>query len=129
VLGSTFGGNDCWAQIGNFTYNDLQAIGSSKWDTDSWYQGIPPNSVLHFDGHLSWESDGGLFRGCSNSAVWQVVPAPNSDASGTIALTTTYPWDGNPTYTCTPSNPVVHCTQAGGGALPAGQVAWNVSQD
>jgi hypothetical protein len=105
---------------------DIQAIGSSKWDTDSWDPGIPVAAILGDEASIKWESDGGLFRRCSNSAVWQFVNefiGPDHSPSGTFSITTTYPWSGSGTYTCTSSNPRYACT---GGENFAGDAEWIV---
>jgi hypothetical protein len=132
VLGSSEGGNDCWTDMTNYTRGyGLQVVSSSKWDTDDWNPDIPAGAFVDTLDDITWESDGGLFRGCSNSAVWQVVNSPRSPdlppapASATISITTTYLWSGAATNTCTSSNPEFTCQN---GLSIAGQAGWTVNR-
>jgi hypothetical protein len=126
VLGSTSGGNDCKTTIYNDTRGyGLQAVSSSNWNTDTWNPGIPPGALLEA-GSTSWESDGGLFRGCSASAVWQIIPGSHPDpASATINFTTTYLWSGSFTNSCTSSNPEFTCQAV---ANYAGDASWEIER-
>jgi hypothetical protein len=114
VLGSTFGGNDCLTQITNGTPGyGLQAVSSSNWPTDHWYQNITPGQVIGVGQTVYWESDGGFLRGCSASAVWKLVADPNNPnppPPATFSLTTTYPWASRTApHTCTSSNQQFVC--------------------
>jgi hypothetical protein len=128
VLGSTSGGNVCWTEMDNNTRGyGLQAVSSSKWDTDDWNPDIPAGAFVDTIGHITWESDGGLFRGCSNSAVWQIVNSSPGlpPASATISFTTTYLWSGAYTNSCTSSNPEFSCQNV---LNIAGQAGWWVNR-
>jgi len=90
-----------------------------------------PGVVLGFSHVLTRESHGGFLRGCSASAVWQLVrdPAePNSPdpPAGTFVLTTTYPWSDPATGSARPpprSSPASRCSTTsvtpGGGSTGA----------
>jgi hypothetical protein len=124
VIGGEYGGNDCDTTIENDTTWDLQAIASSNWSTDTWDPSIPPGFALYASSgpdYFEWRSAGGLFRGCSASAVWQVQDFDGNPLAN-ITLNTTYTWDGSPSYTCTSSNPTWLCTQVASNS--SGFVAW-----
>jgi hypothetical protein len=127
VVGGTSGGNGCTTSVANNTSGyGLQAVGSSKWDTDDWDPDIPSGAFVDTGQSTSWGSDGGLFRGCSNSAVWQIVNGPEvPPASGTISFTTTYLWSGAYTNSCTSSNPQFTCQNV---LNIAGQTAWWITR-
>jgi hypothetical protein len=107
------GGNDCEAAV----YADasepftLSAQTWSKWDTDSW---VPDPSHLQrsfLSG--SWESDGGQWRGCSNTVNFQAVPNVTG-YGGLFTVNIQWPWGQNsPTSTCSVDGSL-SCTQEPG---------------
>ncbi|HEY1274953.1 MAG TPA: hypothetical protein VGF25_08580 [Thermoleophilaceae bacterium] len=100
------GGNDCYALINNeggFNAADLELQSSSNWDTDSWASGSPPSSI-EINGTAAVESDGGLWRGCSQTTVWTRAPGGRAP-TGTFTITVTWPWTQLPTSTCTTDQP------------------------
>jgi hypothetical protein len=104
-------GHDCVTGLTNTTDYLLQASGGSKWDTDTWDWGFPTGAILGENDSQDWQSDGGLWRGCSNSATWTFVPGgfePNPP-SATFTVTTTYPWSDPWSNTCTSTNPQFTC--------------------
>jgi hypothetical protein len=121
LTGGGNGGNDCGQGIVNQTGYGVQATGQSKWDTDNWATGVPTNVVPSHsavptgaDTEAFWESDGGLFRGCSNTVTWQFVPDPNdpnhaTPPAGTFTVTIGWPWTQGPSASCTSSNPQFYC--------------------
>jgi hypothetical protein len=127
VTGGDNGGHDCPVGIVNETGYGAQSTGSSKWDTDSWdpsptsaivnsYSKVPTGA----DTETFWESDGGLFRGCSNTTTWQLVVDPN-DPNRTVppqgvvfTVSLTYSWNGSPAPSCSSSNPQFTCTPSSG---------------
>jgi hypothetical protein len=123
------GGNDCTTTLTNQTKGEWGAAGESKWDTDTWDPGIPFQGIL-FTSPVTWGSDGGFLRGCSNTGVWVVVPYsddPNIPVpSATVTVTTTYPWTGTGQYTCTSSSPQFLCWATG--ANVSGVAAWSISR-
>jgi hypothetical protein len=82
IVGATLvgdnGGNDCSVTVTNSTPWPLQASAENKWPTDTWDPGIPFNDVLAQGKSIEWGSDGGLWRGCSVSGSWTVVPDPDA---------------------------------------------------
>jgi hypothetical protein len=78
IMSGDNGGNDCSVTVTNSTPWPLQASAESKWPTDTWAPGIPFNDVLQQGDGITWGSDGGLFRGCSVSGSWTVIPDPDS---------------------------------------------------
>jgi hypothetical protein len=125
VLGSSFGGNDCMTTFYNGSGFALKAISASNWPDDTW-DPSPLGQTIYSMGdfsnqpsHTTWWSDGGLFRGCSASAAWQVLNDPYQQGGGedpgpgwVVRFTTTYLWNGSYTNTCTSSVPQdVGCTE------------------
>jgi hypothetical protein len=116
LTGGDNGGNDCEAAV----YVDrgepfaLAAQSWSDWPTDDWN---PDPSALQteFYGSGSWESDGGLWRGCSNTVNFQAV-AEVSGYGGLFTITTRWPWGGSASGTCTVTLNSQHisCTQQSG---------------
>ncbi len=126
VLGSTSGGNDCYTHFSNNTQGyGLQAVSDSNWPDDTWNPA--PTGYVESNLSTSWESDGGLLRGCSASAVWQIVTdAPDlPPVSGAISFTTTYLWSGSYTNSCTSSNPQFSCQNVGN---DAGDANWWINR-
>ena len=73
--GSSAGGKVCATFISSErTPFALQALDSRKWDTDTWNPDIDKGGI---EDVWYWESDSGFLRGCSNSAVFQLAPAPD----------------------------------------------------
>ena len=106
VGGSSAGGKVCATLIGSEgTPYALQALDSRKWDTDTWNPDIDQGRI---DDEWYWESDGGFLRGCSNSAVFQLAPAPGDPVPPplvTIEFTTSWSWSGDLGYDCDSSDP------------------------
>lgn len=126
VTGGDNGGLDCRITLQNNTPHLFQATGESKWPTDTWDPGIPFQAYLDADGSvITWGSDGGLLRGCSVSGTWTIVPwqyEPNLP-SATFTLTTTNPWNGQWSYTCTSSNPQFSCEDH---TTQNGSASWSI---
>jgi hypothetical protein len=128
VLGSTFGGLDCQTNLTNHSPWNVQLVTFSNWSTDTWNPSPPSGAVLEggLNQESSWESDGGLFRGCSASAVWEFVtndpknPAP----TGTFEFNITRQWLGTATHSCTYTNTNYPCT--GDGGSPDGVATWAI---
>ena len=117
LTGGDNGGNDCEAAV----YVDrgepfaLTAQSWSDWPTDDWNPD-PSALQMEFYGSGSWESDGGLWRGCSNTVNFQAV-AEVSGYGGLFTITTQWPWgNGSPSSTCTVTLNSQHisCTQQSG---------------
>ena len=109
IMSGDNGGNDCSVTVTNSTPWPLQASAESKWPTDTWAPGIPFNYRLAEGQSIGWGSDGGLFRGCSVSGSWTVVPdadSPPNPPQGTFNLNTTWEWNsgGDTGHTCLPTN-------------------------
>jgi hypothetical protein len=106
------GGHDCSTTLANGTQWEWGAAGESKWDTDTWDPGIPFQGTL-FTSPVTWGTDGGFLRGCSNSGTWVVIPYsddPNIPVpSATVVVATTFPWTATEQYTCTSSSPQFYC--------------------
>jgi hypothetical protein len=121
LTGGGNGGNDCGQGIINQTGYGVQTSGQSKWDTDNWATGVPTNVVPSHsavptgsDTRAFWESDGGLWRGCSNTVNWQFVADPNdpnhaAPPTGSFTVIISWPWTQLPTNSCTSSDPQFYC--------------------
>jgi hypothetical protein len=122
VMGGDNGGNDCGIGLVNETGYGVQVTGSSKWDTDSWDPAIPGGQIVTShsqnqgrDLHAFWQSDGGLWRGCSNTATWQLVVDPNDPtqapppAGVTFTFNISWPWGSGASNSCSSSNPQFYC--------------------
>jgi hypothetical protein len=132
VSGGDNGGLDCHQTLQNNTVHLLGASGESKWDTDTWDPGIPFQYNLDALGSvISWGSDGGLLRGCSNTGQWTFIPSPSTGDPNppnvTFTMTTTYPWSGTPTNTCTSTDPQDFPCLANG-INSAGNATWQAYQ-
>jgi hypothetical protein len=92
-------GNYCAAGVLNLTIHELQATSTSKWDTDDWDPGVP-STLERLGGTVSWASQGGFLRGCSNTVVWTA----GTDPPITFTVTTTHPFPGKSTETCKSSD-------------------------
>ena len=112
-------GNTCYTTIVD-SVGPLETVSSSKWSTDSWAPALPSSFGIGVGDSWSWGSQGGAFRGCSNSAVWQLYDGP----SGTFTFQTTDPWTGANTITCTSSNPAYRCLQV---SVKGGTVTWSLA--
>lgn len=128
-VGRSVGDYSCQTQLQDNTAYGLQPIDSSKSELDTWANLSPPTAVIGSNDAASWESDGALFKGCSNSVVWKLVPDPNKSnpptpPSATVTLSVIYPNDGFPTYTCKPSGALVYCKQTY--ATRDGVVYWDL---
>jgi hypothetical protein len=109
IMSGDNGGNDCSVTVTNSTPWPLQATGEAKWPTDTWDPGIPFADVLPQGQSISWGSDGGLFRGCSVTGQWTVIPdpdAPPNPPQGSFVLNTTWTWNSGAGtgHTCSPTN-------------------------
>lgn len=129
LVGGSYGHHSCQPQLQDNTAYGLQPISSSKGDLDVWALLSPPDAVIGHNDAAAWESDSALFKGCSNTVVWRLVPDPNNPSpptppSGTVNITTTYPWDGLPSYACTSSDPGLSCKQTY--ATRDGVVDWEL---
>jgi hypothetical protein len=126
VLGSTSGGHDCSTLLVNHTLYDLAVVSASKLETDVWNPEIRRGNVVQaLTGTANWGSDGGPLLGCSNSTVWQFAANSTqpSPPSGMFTITTTYPWTGPFSNTCTSSNPQYTCRAW---TSNPGQVTWEI---
>jgi len=112
-------GNTCYTTVVDATTAGLETVSSSKWSSDSWDPSLPSSFGLGPGDSWSWGSQGGAFRGCSNSAVWQLY----AGASGTVSFQTTNPWSGSDTLTCNVSNPAFRCVQV---SRSGGTVSWSI---
>jgi len=112
-------GNTCYTTVIDSTTAGLETVSSSKWSSDSWHPALPSSFGLGPGDDWSWGSQGGAFRGCSNSAVWQLY----AGASGTVSFQTTNPWSGSDTLTCSVSNPAFRCIQV---SRSGGTVTWSI---
>jgi hypothetical protein len=126
VMGGDNGGNDCGIGLVNETGYGVQATGASKWDTDTWDPAIPSGQTVTShsqnqgrDLHAFWQSDGGLWRGCSNTATWQLVVDPNDPTQAPPPQGVTYTFNvgwawgaGSPTFSCTSTNAQFTCLQS-----------------
>jgi hypothetical protein len=91
----------------------LSARTWSKWDTDDWTPD-PSDLETPFSGSGSWESDGGQWRGCSNTVNFQGVPKV-SGYGGLFTVTIQWPWgQASPTSTCSVTYGSLSCTQEPG---------------
>jgi hypothetical protein len=123
------GGRDCSTTLSSQNQWFWGAAGESKWDTDTWDPGIPFQGTMDGDNPVTWGSDGGFLRGCSNTGVWVVIPYPDDPSipvpSATVTVTTTYPWNASDqSYTCTSSSPQFACQATG--ANEGGVASWSI---
>ena len=124
------GGNDCTTTLSNRTQWEWGATGEAKWDTDTWDPGIPFQGVLFTD-PVTWGTDGGFLRGCSNTGQWSVIPYsddPNIPVpTATVIVTTTFPWNDSTggSATCTSTSPQFSCQAKG--ANVSGVASWEIS--
>jgi hypothetical protein len=112
-------GNTCYTTVIDSTSAGMETVSSSKWSTDSWDPALPSSFGMGPGDSWSWGSQGGNFRGCSNSAVWQLY----AGASGTVSFQTTDPWTGSNTLTCNVSNPAYRCVKV---SSSGGSVTWSI---
>lgn len=100
------GGHDCIMQVGVTPGGgaaNLRLQSSANWDTDVWTM-APPSDILVAD-KATMESQGGLWRGCGFSTVWESLGA-------TITVAVSWPWNDAPTTSCTVSGVNrVHCNR------------------
>jgi hypothetical protein len=128
-LGGSSGDYSCQTQLEDNSAYGLEPIDSSKGELDKWANLSPPKAVIGSNDAASWESDGALFKGCSNSVVWKLVLDPNKSnpptpPQATVTVSASYPNDGFPTYACKPSAATVICKQTY--ATRNGVVYWDV---
>lgn len=126
VQGGVNGGHNCSATLVNHTSYNLAVVSASKLQTDIWSPEIRPGDGAEaLDGLSSWGSAGGQLLGCSNSVVWQFQAnlIQPSVPAGTITITTSYPWTGPFSNTCTSTIPQYTCRAAGD---EPGQVLWEI---
>jgi hypothetical protein len=112
VQGGVNGGHNCSAMLLNHTSYNLAVVSASKLQTDIWSPEIRPgDGAPALDGISSWGSAGGQLLGCSNSVVWQFQAnlAQPSVPAGTFTITTSYPWTGPFSNTCTSTVPQYIC--------------------
>jgi hypothetical protein len=124
------GGNNCAAGFQNYTWYGMVNVSNSKWDTDTWEWpssrflqpgGITISNHNSFGGTVQfvdagWESDGGLWRGCSNSTTWTLAVDPNDPggsgtppANVTLDFNLTWAWTQLPSFSCSSSDPRFTC--------------------
>ena len=118
LTGGDNGGNDCAALVENSggpNSDPLNLVSSSNWNTDTWEN--PPTSLATF-GYATFESDGGLDRGCHWEAVWTI-------GSATISMEVTWPWGQGPSSSCSTTEPAAHpCTRQD----QAGTITWFIGE-
>ncbi len=112
-------GNSCYTTVIDAGDFGLVTASSSKWSTDSWNPSLPSDFGIGQGDSWSWGSQGGAFRGCSNSAVWNMY----AGATGTVSFTTTNPWTGSNTFDCAVSNPAFRCVKV---SSSGGSVTWSI---
>lgn len=122
------GGLDCRSTLETDVNYLWEASSEGKWPTDTWDQGIPFQDVIGGDANsASWGSDGGLLRGCSVMGAWTIIPWPDDPSrpvpSATVTVTTTYPWSGAYSNTCTVTNPAFTCQSV---TNDAGSASWSI---
>lgn len=113
-------GHTCYTTIVNATGYPIETVSSSKWSSDEWHPELPSSFGLGNGGSWSWGSQGGAFRGCSNSAEWRFY---NSSVSGTFSFQTTDPWTGRNTLECVSSNPTFRCLKV---SSDGGEITWSL---
>ncbi|HKR97996.1 MAG TPA: hypothetical protein VJU79_00650 [Candidatus Dormibacteraeota bacterium] len=113
------GGNICEMSFANFTNepyvqgNPIQLVSAQKFDTDEWNP-APPTSIIGLSQGAYFRSEGGLWRGCSQSTVWHFIPlcrvdrGCGPDGTFTFYVKWNWGWDA-PIYGCTSSNPQFKC--------------------
>lgn len=110
LVGGYYGGNDCGQAIVNETGWSVRLKSQSKWDTDTWGPAVPDGRILGSapDGTQIefWRSNGGLWRGCSNTVVWELWPGPDK---ATFTIVDSFYWGESETTTCVSSNPEYTC--------------------
>ena len=124
VTGGDNGGNDCPLGFVNETGYGVKQVSHSNWDSDSWNPQIPDGTIVTShsqsltpgsDLHAFWESDAGLWRGCSNSATWELVVDPNEPtqapppAGVRFTLSFTWPWSSVAAPSCTSTSAQFYC--------------------
>jgi hypothetical protein len=112
-------GNYCYTTVVDAIGYQIDSVSSSKWSSDDWSPALPGDFGLPSGQSWSWGSQGGAFRGCSNSATWQTFSGPSS----TFNFTTTDPWSGSNTYDCSSSNPAYTCFRT---SVDGGTVSWSI---
>lgn len=126
VQGGVNGGHNCSVTLSNHAPYNLVVVSASKLQTDIWSPEIRPgNGAEALDGIASWQSDGGPLLGCSNSVVWQFQAnaVQPSVPAGTFTITTSYPWTGPFSNTCTSTVPQYTCRAA---TNEAGLAGWQI---
>jgi hypothetical protein len=126
VQGGVNGGHNCSVTLLNHALYNLGVVSASKLQTDIWSPEIRPGDGAEAsDGIASWQSDGGPLLGCSNSVVWQFQAnsVQPSVPVGTFTITTSYPWTGPFSNTCTSTVPQHTCRAW---INKAGQVGWEI---
>jgi hypothetical protein len=79
---------------------------------------------------VTWGTDGGFLRGCSDTGQWSVIPFsddPNIPVpSATVIVTTTFPWNDSTggSATCMSSSPQFGCQPIG--ANVSGVASWTI---
>ena len=132
VAGGDNGGNDCFAVFNNSTWYGMAYVSSEKWDTDDWELDqdlksgfIAGSPWLPAPGHTtpldlpdgaSWESDGGLWRGCANHTTWRLVTDPQDPSTSgippanvTLDFNLEWDWTQPPRFACATSDPRFTC--------------------
>lgn len=101
-FGST---NFCETQVQNYTEQNVTLTGQSDWGTDTWDPAPPSNGfVLGLGDTTSWQSDGGIGRGCSNSTTWR----QDDGTTFTTTITDPYSVSESNTVSCVSSDPNGH---------------------
>jgi hypothetical protein len=123
-LGTTGGGHVCSTVVTNDSGVALINPQASAWDTDDWTQG-PPGSgdaIAQGGGTATWETEGGIFRGCGDQVVWSVA-----DGSGTVTFSTVYQWSGAFSNVCHSTSPNVQCVDVGDNGNAPGNPNWDIA--
>ena len=101
-FGST---NFCEAWVQNYTEQNVTLESQSKWGTDTWDPAPPGDGfVLGLGDTASWQSDGGIGRGCSNTTTWR----QDDGTTFTITMTDPYSVSESNTVSCVSSDPNGH---------------------
>jgi hypothetical protein len=101
-FGST---NFCETQVQNYTEQNVTLESQSTWGTDTWDPAPPSNGfVLGLGASRSWQSDGGIGRGCHNSTTWR----QDDGTTFTTSITDPYEVSDPNQISCTSSDPNGH---------------------
>ena len=123
----------CAVRISNETGYGLKQVSHSHWDTDTWNPELPDGTVITSrpqtrsgeDTEAFWESDGGFWRGCSATAIWELVVDPNDPtqapppAGAGFRIGLRWRWGEAAEPTCGSTSPELICVEA-----PANPNGW-----